>query len=80
MKTLRTMALMVALLIGLSSAAMAQQVVTGVTYDVQTHDDVRIEVLGVSPLEAPRIRTQRGQLRAWFPNIDNNPRVTTPGR
>lgn len=66
-------------LMGLSSSAFAQQVVTGVTYDVDSHDDVRIEVLGVSPLQAPRIRTTRGQIRAWFPNIDNNPRVSTPG-
>ncbi len=62
-----------------STPAFAQQVVTGLTYDVDAQDAIRIEVLGTSPLEAPRIRAQRGQIRAWFPNIDNNPRVTTPG-
>lgn len=62
-----------------TSASADAALLTGITYDVTDQDEVTVQVLATGGLQAPRIRTQRGQIRVWFPNVDNNPRVQIPG-
>lgn len=62
-----------------SSASADAALLTGITYDVSGQDEVSVQVMATGALEEPRIRTQRGQIRVWFPNVDNNPRVQVPG-
>ncbi len=73
------LATLVAVLALAGSASADAALLTGMTYDVSDQDEVVVQVMATGNLGEPRIRTQRGRIRVWFPGVDNNPRVQIPG-